>query len=271
MNSLARYRTSRPALFRAAVAALVILGASFFQAHPARSQDGDARKILEAMSNYLAGQKAIAATFDSDIEVLTSDLQKIQFASTGHFLLARPDKIHVTRTGGYADLELVSDGKTATIYGKNLGSYAQLDAPGSIDQLIDRLRDTYFLEAPGTDLLLSNAYAELMKDVVSAKHVGRGVIDGVECEHLAFRNPEVDWQLWVEVGAKPIPRKYVITSKTVTGAPQYTLRLDDWKTDVRPKADEFAFKPPEGAKKVEVGALAEVDEVPPGTAVGGSK
>ncbi len=271
MVALARHRTRRPALFRTMAAAGMMLAAVVLQAPSAHAQEGDAGKILKAMSDYLAGQKVISATFESDIEVLTSDLQKIQFASTGRLLLARPDKIHVTRTGGYADLELVSDGKTATIFGKNLGAYAQLDAPGSIDQLIDRLRDTYLMEAPGTDLLLSNAYAELMKDVLSAKHIGRGVIDGVECEHLAFRNPEVDWQLWVEVGAKPIPRKYVITSKTVTGMPQYTLRLDDWKTDVRPKADEFAFRPPAGAKKVEVGALAEIDEVPPGTAVGGSK
>ena len=56
--------------------------------------------------------------------------------------------------------------------------------------------------------------------MIEAKHIGRGVIDGVECEHLAFRNQDVDWQLWVQVGAKPIPCKYVITSKAVgIGAP----------------------------------------------------
>jgi hypothetical protein len=253
------------------IAATVIAGASGFSAPLVHAQDGDAKNILKAMSDYLADQKVITATFDSDVEVLTTELQKIQFASTGRFQLARPDKLQITRTGGYADLELVSDGKTATIFGKHLGSYAQIEAPGSIDQLIDRLRDTYLMVAPGADLLLSNVYAELIEDVVGAKHIGRGVIDGVECEHLAFRNPEVDWQLWVEVGARPIPRKYVITSKAVTGAPQYSLRLSDWKTDAHVKPDAFFFKPPATANKVEVGALAEIDEVPPGTAIGGSK
>jgi hypothetical protein len=271
MELLARNRRSPPWLVRTLVAAFAILGATFLQAPRAHAQEDDVGKILEAMSKYLASQKSISATFDSDIEVLTSDLQKIQFASTGRFAVARPDKIHVARTGGYADVELVSDGKTATLYGKNLGAYAQIEAPGSIDKLVDHLRDTYFMALPGADLLLSNVYTELMKDVVSAKHIGRGVIGGVECEHLAFRNPEVDWQLWVEVGAKPVPRKYVITSKAVTGAPQYTLRLDNWKTDTKPKPELFTFKPPAGTQKVEVGALAEVDEVPPGTAIGGSK
>ena len=97
------------------------------------------------------------------------------------------------------------------------------------------------------------------------------MIDGVECDHLAFRNTDVDWQLWIEIGGRPIPRKYVITSKAVTGGPQYTLRIKDWKTDVPIAADSFSFKPPADAKKVEFAALAELDEVPPGAAPGGKK
>ena len=87
--------------------------------------------------------------------------------------------------------------------------------------------------------------------MIDAKHIGRGAIGGVECEHLAFRDHDTDWQLWVEVGANPIPRKFVITSKAVAGAPQYTLVIRDWKTDAPADETAFAFKPPEGAKKGE--------------------
>lgn len=237
---------------------------------PALAEEDDARKILKAMSDYLADQKTISGTFDSGIEVITSDLQKIEFTSSGEFLLARPDKIRVTRTGGYADVEMVFDGKAATIYGKNLNAYAKLDVPGTVDQLIDRLRADY-VDMPGGDLLMSNVYEALMEDVVEAKHIGRGVINGVECEHLAFRNPDVDWQIWVETGEKPIPCKYVITSKAVTGAPEYVLTIREWKTDVPVKSDAFAFKKPSGAKVVDVKALGKIDEVPPGVAIGESK
>ena len=102
----------------------------------------------------------------------------------------------------------------------------------------------------------------LTEDVVDAKHIGRGVIDGVECEHLAFRNVDTDWQIWIEVGARPIPRKYVITSKSVAAAPQYTLRIKEWKTEV--PADAFAFKPAQGAKKIAFEGLGDIDEVPQG-------
>jgi hypothetical protein len=137
-----------------------------------------------------------------------------------------------------------------------------LDAPGSVDQLIDTLRGRG-MALPGADLLLGNVHDTRMADVIDAKHIGRGVIGGVECEQLAFRNQDTDWQLWVEVGANPIPHKFVITSKAVGGAPQYTLVIRDWKTDVPADEIAFAFKPPEGAKKVELDALANLDELPP--------
>jgi hypothetical protein len=235
------------------------------------AQAQDAGKVLKAMTDYVASQKVISATYDADIEVITNDLQKIQFASSGQMLLSRPDKIQASRIGGYANVELVFDGKTLSALGKNINAYAQTDFTGSIDQLVARLRNEFGVAIPGADMLLSGAYEELTKDVLDAKHIGRGVIDGVECDHLAFRNNDVDWQIWIEIGSRPIPRKYVITTKAVTGAPQYTLRIKDWKTDVQVPADAFAFKPPADGKKVDFGALSGIDEVPPGVAPGEKK
>ena len=223
----------------------------------------DAGKILKAMSDYLGSQKVISATFNSDIEVITPDLQKIQFDSSGSFLISRPDMIKATRTGGYSDVEMLFDGKTLTVFGKNINSYAQIDAAGSIEQLIAGLRN-HAVAIPGADLLLPDTYDKLMARVIDAKHVGLGVIDGVECEHLAFRTQDTDWQLWVQTGDKPIPRKYVITSKAIGEAPQYTLVIKDWKTDAAADPAMFAFTPPSGAKKVGPEALANLDEIPPG-------
>jgi hypothetical protein len=246
------------------IALIALVSATFVFAAPrARAADDDAGQIVKAMSDYLASQTTISAVFDTDIEVITPELQKVQFASSGAVQLSRPDKLHATRTGGYSDVELFFDGKTFTVYGKNINSFVQVDAPGSIDKLIDLLR-AKGVAVPGADLLFSNAYETLMADVIDAKHIGRGVVGGVECEHLAFRNEDTDWQLWVEVGANPIPRKFVITSKAVAAAPQYTLIIKDWKTDV-PDAATFAFKPPAGATEVGLDALANLDEIPPST------
>ena len=249
------------------VGAILTMGVSLVS--PARAENGDAENLLKGMADYVASQKTLAVTFDSDIEVITSHLQKIQFTSSGQVQLSRPDKLRATRAGGYRDVEIVFDGKMLTVNNKDGKDYAQIEAAGTAEELIDVLRDKHGVVAPGADLLLSNVFDVMMADVVEATLIGKGVIDGVECDHLAFRNVETDWQIWIESGAKPIPRKYVITSKGIGEAPQYTLRIKDWKTDV--PADAFAFKPDPSFKKIALGDLSDMDEVPQGTTKTGDK
>ena len=237
----------------------------------AQADDASARNMLKAMSDYLAAQKHIAAKFDIDLEIITPAVEKLQFSASGDFLLSRPDKVRVARTGGYTDVELVFDGKTATGLGKHIKAFAQFEAPGSVDTLVDRLRGEHHIDMPGADLLLSNVYNELSAGVLEAKHIGAGVVDGIECEHLAFRNEETDWQLWVRAGQDPIPCKYVITSKTLAAAPQYTLRIREWKTDAAPDSSAFVFAPPDEAKAVALEALSDIGELPLPAGVEGRK
>jgi len=87
------------------------------------------------------------------------------------------------------------------VFGKHLNAFAQADAPGSVDQLIEHLRDRYKIAMPGADLLLSRVYQELTAGMLDSKHIGQGVIDGIECEHLAFRTADVDWQIGLRLAA----------------------------------------------------------------------
>jgi hypothetical protein len=237
----------------------------------AQAQQDDARTILKAMSDYVSSQKTMELTFDSDIEVITPQLEKIQFTNSGELLMSRPDKLRAHRVGGYADVALYFDGRTASVYGKSVNGYAQIAVPGTLDQLFEALRAGHGVALPGADFLLSNPYAALLADVMEAKHIGRGVIDGVECDHLAFRNFDTDWQLWVEVGASPVPRKVVITSKTLNSAPQYTFRVKSWKTGFEPPAGAFTFTPPVGVQKLDPNDLAFLDELPPEAPTGANR
>jgi hypothetical protein len=63
----------------------------------------------------------------------------------------------------------------------------------------------------------------------------------------------------------------VITSKTLNNAPQYTVRVKDWKTDVQPAPEVFTFVPPAGAKKLRPDELIELDELPQGLPEGGNQ
>ena len=117
-------------------------------------ESGDANAILKAMSDYVTSQKSITAAFNTDIEAVTSDLQKIQFASSGALQLVRPDKIHVSRTGGYTDVELFFDGKTFAVENKKDNAYAETAAAGTVDQLIDKSEENWVSICPAPISLL---------------------------------------------------------------------------------------------------------------------
>ncbi|WP_091129927.1 DUF2092 domain-containing protein [Microvirga guangxiensis] len=250
------------------LAGMAVIGAS---ASAARAEDGAAQNILKAMSDYVSRQENLSLKYDADVEVVTPAVEKIQFSASGDVTMNRPNKFRVSRTGGYAEVELISDGSTVTVFDRGGKRFAQVPAAGTFDEVVDRLRNEAPVEIPGADLLLSKPYEELMAGVLEAKHIGRGVVEGVECEHLAFRNLDTDWQIWVEVGDRPVPRKYVVTSKAVGAAPQYTLRLRDWKTGVSQAQDAFSFKPPEGSSGVAITMLNDIDDIPAGVVLGGAK
>lgn len=234
----------------------------------AEESENDAKSILKVMSDYVGSQNAVELAFDSSIEIITPQLEKIQFTNSGSAVLSRPDKFRGHRIGGNSDVELFFDGKVVSIFDHDNNGYARFSGPTTIDQLIATLRAGHGVAFPGADFLLSQSYDVLIADVLEAKYIGRGMIDGHLCEHLAFRNFDTDWQLWVEAGENPIPRKFVITSKTMNSAPQYSVRIKEWKTGVKTAQDAFDFVPPEGAKALDPNALIHLDELPGGTETG---
>ena len=110
-----------------------------------------------------------------------------------------------------------------------------------------------------------------MTDVTDVKDLGSGVIGGKECDHLAFRAKDTDWQIWIAQGAKKYPCRYVITSKGEDQAPQFTMEIRDWKDGAGVTGGDFNFKPPAGAKRLDpkdLAALRETSDLPENYRVG---
>jgi hypothetical protein len=242
-----------------AVLPLIVLEGTLL---PVKADEADAKRMVKAMSDYMAGEKAISFGYDSIFEVVTKDHQTIALASSGTVDLRRPDKIRATRSGGFANVEMLFDGKMLTLLGKNANLYAQMDIPGSVDQLIDELKNKYDRPLPAADLLMTDVYGQLMPDVTDIKDLGSGVIGGVECDHFAFRNKDVDWQIWIAQGEHPYPARYVIKSVTIPDGPQYSIQTRDWKTGDKVAAADFAFANATKAKKIDPKDSPELDELP---------
>ncbi len=221
-------------------------------ASSARAQnavDADAQSVLAAMSNYLGGQKNFSVDYSAIDEVVTTEGTKLEFIHSGEMTVQRPDKLYAIRRGAVGTTELFLDGKKIVLFAKNANVYLQLDA-SDIDAAIGVVRKMGF-DAPGADLLAAKPLDSSTTDMISGAHIGMTFIDGVEVHQLAFRGKDVDWQLWVMAGDKPLPLRYVITTKSISSAPQYTLQLRNWNTAVQSSAARFTFTPPPGAKKLD--------------------
>lgn len=246
--------------FQTAAAGLLSV-ACLLSGGPSHAQDDEAqaRAILTAMTDYLAASPTLSFDVDTSFEVVTTDDQKLSIASTASVALQRPDKLRVVRQGGFDTVQLVFDGTTFSVISGEANVYGQSELPGSVDQLIDTLRETYGRPLPAADLLGSDAAAVLLENVTEMRDLGSGVIRGQECDHLAFRTPEVDWQIWIAQGDVPHPCRFVITSHEVTGWPQYTLDFSAWGAGgVEP---DFTFEVPEGATKAELADVPGLDDL----------
>lgn len=247
-----------PATLRAVSLVLPFL---MFAGTDASADESHAKEILKAMSDYLAAQDQFSFEYDSTLEVVTREDQKLQLASSGTVAIERPDRIRSTRSSGFVDVEIIFDGATLTLHGKNANAYTQIEIEGSIDHLVEELRYTHGRPLPAADLILSQPYEELMKDVTDIKDLGSGIIGGQECDFLAFRTEEVDWQIWIAHGDAPYPCRYVITSKDIPGAPQYSIQVRNWSTDTA--GADFTFEPKADAKKIELEDLqTKIRELP---------
>lgn len=254
-----RFATLRT--YRSAFALSALLAGSLaIGTAPAVADEAAAKDILKAMTDYLAKQQEFAFAYDVTLEIITPDMLKVGFASSGTLEMKRPDKIRLTRTGGFADIELAFDGQTLSALGKNINVYTSTDMPGSVDDLIDRLRFEYGVEAPAADLLSAHAYDQLLVGVTKAIDLGSGVIDGQVCDHLAFRTAETDWQIWVAQGDEPRPCRFEITSKLTAQAPSYRIDIRGWESGVETPDAEFRLEPGD-ATVVPIEAFEGLDDV----------
>jgi hypothetical protein len=211
----------------------------------------DAQKLLKASTDFLACQQQFSLDTESSIEVVLASGQKIQFDHTARVSVERPNKLRAERTGDLVDQVFYYDGESLTLHNPVGNYYAKIAAPGTLEEMLDFAREKLDIVAPASDLLYKNAYDILMQDVISGFVVGKGVVDGVRTNHLAFRAPHVDWQVWIEEGDRPLIRKMVITTRDKLNAPQFTFVTKNWNLEPKFSSDTFSFTPPRCPQKIE--------------------
>lgn len=241
-------------------AARVALLIAFGLPASAAEIDPRADEILRAMSNYMAGQTRFSLVADTSLEFLMTDGRKIQMTATSSMLVDRERGVNIARKGAVGDLRLVYDGKTVFLANDQEAIHLSFPVSGGIDAVLDELRSVLGSEAVGgADLLYANPYEGLMIDAQSGEYLGQAWVGGVLTDHLSYRTADIDWQLWVEADDTPAPVKYVITSKWMTGAPQFSVQLSDFVAPADSVPADFLFVPLPGSREITVEELPGID------------
>jgi len=228
------------------------------EAVPAQVVSAEAQAILDRMTAYLRGLQSFSIDATATRDEVVSYGYKLQHNEHSTLIVNRPRQLRAEVTGDIRDRTFVYDGSNLVIYSPDDSVYTRTPATGNLNDLIGGLLDAG-VELPLIDVLYQAGAGTLTEAVRGGVLVGESDIEGVPCYQLAFRQANADFQIWIEKGDRPLPRKVVITTRYEVGDPQYSAVMT-W--NVQPKLDKstFSFTAPKGVTEIPFADAAAVQE-----------
>ena len=248
----------RPTFATGLLVCLMALSAPAADVKP--TVDPQADELLQRMGNYLAQAEFFSVSAEVWQDVQLGSGQQVQAGRTIELQVRRPNRFHAEVRSTRRNRGLYYDGKTITLLNRVQNFYGSIPAPATLDEALDIASERFGIALPLEDIIVSDPYQSAIKKVISGIYIGPVTVLGVPCEHLVFSLGTVDWQIWIEQGARPVPRKIVITYKDEQGTPEYTAIFSNW--DFQTRLPDFLFKcePPTGTSKISVAEIKSKNE-----------
>jgi hypothetical protein len=214
--------------------------------------DPHADELLKRMGDYLAQAKFFSVEVEVWQDVEISSGQRVQAGRAIKVQVHRPNQLHMEVHSTRHNRELFFDGRALTLFNGAQKFYGTAQISGSLDQAMDAASERFGTTIPLEDFIRSDPYKDLLQKSTSGVDIGPVIVMGVSCERLAFTEDTIDWQVWIEDGPKPIPRKFVITYKDEVDSPQYTAIFSKWDFTTPLPDFVFKFEPPDGSSRIKV-------------------
>lgn len=217
--------------------------------------DPEAIAALNKMGAYLRTLKAFQISAAITRDDVLDDNEQIQYENQVDMLARLPDRLRVEINNPRQHRLFFYNGKTFTIFAKRMNYYATVPAPSTVGKLADDLDEKYDIEMPLADLFYWGTERGDVKGIKGAMDVGPSDVAGVTCEHYAFRQEGLDWQVWIQQGDFALPRRLVLTTLTDESRPQYTA-VYTWNLAPSFNDAAFEFDPPKDAQKIVIASSA---------------
>ena len=219
--------------------------------------DPRAEEVLRSMSAYLGGVREFGMSVEETVDEFLDGGLRVQLSNLRRFGVRRPNRLAGDVQGDTEQRSVWYDGEKITLLDKVHNVYGVLSGvPATIDETLDYLAVTYDVILPVADLLYSDVFKALLPGVRTGTYAGLHSVRGAGCHHLVFTQDTVDWQIWIDAGSKPIPRKLVITYKLEEGHPQFQAVVTEWKEMSLPD-EVFQFRNTTAAEKIDIAPMIE--------------
>jgi hypothetical protein len=212
--------------------------------------DQQALDHLKRMSAALAAAKAFSFRTSSTVEVPAKTGQFITLFANSEITLQRPNKLRVRVTGEVPNFEFAYDGNNIAAFAPKNNVYSVTKAPSTVDAMLPFVEKETGIHFASAYVLFSDPYTVLTKGLISAVVIGSDIVQGEPCYHLAFRSPGVNWEIWIESGARALPRRLEITYTDALNFPRFLVEFSHWNLHPWLNEGDFQFKKPGGAKEI---------------------
>ena len=231
------------------IGAFLAVGTVFADESAVR-QDARAIDVLKNMSAYIGSLDQVVMSGVTLTDARLDGGLMISNADEVTVTIDRPGSMHISTFDGVATTEIFIHQEMLTIINSQNGLYAQAGVPHEVDAALEYALEELDLEAPLMDFILADGSVSLIGPQETVIYLtDKARVAGVDCHHIAIRGPESDVQLWVQEGDKPLPRKFMLTSKWAGGSPRHTSNVT-WQTEPELDPGLFEFKAPAGSMEV---------------------
>jgi hypothetical protein len=207
--------------------------------------------ILKGMGSYLKEKTQYSFSIDIIEEKVKDKSNKMEVSRTATLMIKRPNKLKVVAQNDDQSKELWYNGSTLSLLDHKANMYANVDAPKTIDDMLDFALEELQFTMPLVDFTFNNVYEILTAEITGSANLGEEQVKEFTCHHLFFNQETIDWHIWVQTGENAVPRKVVIVYKDVPLKPQFTAEFRTWNFNEEFADADFEFEPPADAEEVE--------------------
>ncbi|HTW67400.1 MAG TPA: DUF2092 domain-containing protein [Bryobacteraceae bacterium] len=219
---------------------------------PANSSDLEplALQSLKIMSDQLRAATSFSFTARIMREEPGTNGQMLDFFRTIRVQVQRPNKMRLIVQSESSNNQIWYDGRNLTMMPGSAQFYTTIPAPPTLDGTLTMLKDKMQAHMPLLPFLSTDLYSVASQGLQTANDVGAENVGNHQYLHLAFTEPDADWQIWLSGPNQVLPQRVAIIYKKMPGQPRLNIEFSNWNLNAEIPADAFVFSKPEGAVAV---------------------